>query len=170
MLLGAPAAEQPPPIRAGHGFVRMAEVPHGPSRSSRAPISLGKEPGVCQPAPACPDRIHTPGSARLPWGQGAVALCSAGTPLPPAVSLAHPRGAGVTAASIITGGMENLGVPAACPPRAVQLPERGASHAPMSCHHLCQEDSGSSTLLGYPERVQTGCPAREIPASPFCWD
>lgn len=83
MLLGAPAAEQPPPIRAGHGFVRMAEVPHGPSRSSRAPISLGKEPGVCQPSPACPDRIHTPGSARLPWGQGAVALCSAGTPPPP---------------------------------------------------------------------------------------
>lgn len=56
------------------------------------------------------------------------------------------------------------------PAQSCAAPGAGSITCPHELPHLCQEDSGSSTLLGYPERVQTGCPAREIPASPFCWD
>lgn len=117
MLLGVPAVKQPPPIHMGHGFVQMAELPYGPSQSSRTPIRLGKEPSVCQPSLACSDRLGCLG-ARVQW-QSLVQD-----------SLAHLRGIGVTAASIPTSGMENLGVPAASLPSELSSSQGGDHHMP----------------------------------------
>lgn len=154
MLLGVPAVVYPPPIRTGHGFVQMAELPHGPSRSSCTPISLGKEPCVCQPSLACPDGLSCPG-ARVRWHHAVQS------------SLAHPRGIGVTAASIPASGMENLGVPAASPLlRAVQLPGWGSSHAAMSCLVFARRIWAAAPCWGTPSVCRQDAQPEKFPLLP----